>query len=131
MLVASFLTFTRNYRKYFYSICIYSKVHVECWRCERWRNKRRKLNAHLITNNIGNENKCTYLEKNNLKIWIYIYQQWKIKYVKRAIDNYRMKHREEYLEYQKAYKRTEAYKERNRDVRMKQFKIFCRNQSRS
>ena len=47
-------------------------------------------------------------------------------YVKRAIDNYRMKHREKYLEYQKAYKRTEAYKERNRDVRMKQFKIFCR-----
>ena len=44
-------------------------------------------------------------------------------YVKRTIDNYRMKHREKYLEYQKAYKRTEAYKERNRDVRMKQFKI--------
>ena len=43
-------------------------IHVECWRCERLRNKRRKLNANLITNNIVNENKCSYLEKNNLKI---------------------------------------------------------------
>ena len=61
MLVASFL------RKYLYSMYI-AKIHVECWRCERLRNKRRKLNANLITKNIGNENKCTYLEKNNLKI---------------------------------------------------------------
>jgi hypothetical protein len=56
-------------------------------------------------------------------------------YVKRAIDNYRTKHREEYLEYQKAYKKTDEYKLRckqyylkvkNADKRIPEFKLFCK-----
>ena len=42
-------------------------------------------------------------------------------YVKRAIDNYRNKHKESYLEYQK-----EQYRKRKmEDKRMKEFKVFC------
>ena len=56
-------------------------------------------------------------------------------YVKRAQYNYRNKHREEYLEYQKQYKNTDAYKQKRRqyylatklqDLRIPEFKILCK-----
>jgi len=51
----------------------------------------------------------------------YIYILKMKDYVKRAIDNYRNKHKESYLEYQK-----EQYRKRKmEDKRMKEFKVFC------
>ena len=68
--IYSFLLFTQQIKvdskikENTFIVCVYTKIHVECWRCERLRNKRRKLNANLITKNIENENnKCTYSEK--------------------------------------------------------------------
>ncbi len=56
-------------------------------------------------------------------------------YVKRAQYNYREKNRDEYLEYQKQYKKTDAYKirckeyylkQKMKDLRIPEFKIFCK-----
>ena len=56
-------------------------------------------------------------------------------YVKRAQYNYRNKHRDEYLEYQRQYKKTDEYKLKCReyylqsklkDKRMTEFKVFCK-----
>jgi hypothetical protein len=56
-------------------------------------------------------------------------------YVKRAQYNYRNKHREEYLEYQKQYKKTDEYKQKRReyylatkvqDLRIPEFKNLCK-----
>jgi len=80
-------------------------------------------------------NKIKFIYKIDLKIKKeYIYIKMK-DYVKRAQDNYRNKHREEYLEYQKAYKKTDEYKlkckqyyltAKKKDKRLDEFKVFCK-----
>lgn len=56
-------------------------------------------------------------------------------YVKRAYDNYRTKHREDYLEYQRQYRTTDEYKlkckqyylkKKAKDKRLDEFKLFCK-----
>ena len=47
-------------------------------------------------------------------------------YVKRAIDNYRNKHREEYLDYQKQYKKTDEYKLKCKEYYLATKRVICK-----
>ena len=56
-------------------------------------------------------------------------------YIKRANDNWRKKHMEEYKAYQKAYKNTDEYRlkckqyyliKKSKDKRLDEFKVFCK-----